>query len=111
MSGVDGYNPLPSDSEKEARDKEAQGESLRALIPDWVRTGRMVKGIHIDAGQTLGVQHGLKRKPEGWILVAPRDQQQAGVVYTLIELGRDVAKLTLTNTGNTDTIYFDIWVW
>ncbi len=111
MSGVDGYNALPSDSEKEARDKEATGEAMRTIVPDWIRTGRMVKGLKLDSGDSLGVQHGLKRKPEGWILVAPRVTQGSGSNYCLVETMRDQAKLSLSNTGDVGLTYFDLWVW
>lgn len=111
MSGVDGYNALPSDTEKEARDKEATGEALRSVVPDWVRTGKMVKGLKLDSGNSLAIQHGLKRNPEGWILVAPRVAQGSGSNYCIVETMRDSAKLALSNTGTVGLTYFDLWVW
>ncbi len=114
MSGVDGYNPLPSDSQKEARDKDRTGEALRATVPDWIRGGSMLKDLKATVGSTLKVPHGLKRKPSGWLLVRPRLTGAVGSASndrSLLEVSSDASSLTLQCLGGGGTLTFDLWVW
>lgn len=112
MSGVDGHNPLPADTAKEARDKDLQGEALRTVVPDWIRTGKMVKGIRLDPAEVQSVTHGLKRVPQGWCLMGVRaDSAAPNANYNISETTRDASKLTLANNGSAVTVRFDLWVW
>jgi hypothetical protein len=112
VSGVDGYEPLPSDSEKEARDKDLNGEALRRLIPDWVRSGRMLKGIHLDPAEYRGVQHGLKRKPQGWVLHrVVADDGAPNANFCISESTSDAAKITFCNNGSAVGVTIDVWVY
>lgn len=108
---VDGYNPLPSSSEKELRDKDAQGEALRTVVPDWIRTGRWIKGVRLAPGASIAVQHGLKRAPQGWMLSGIRaDAGAPNGNANIVESTRDASKITLNNNGSAVTVIFDLWV-
>jgi hypothetical protein len=116
VSGVDGYEPLPSNTEEENRDKDRTGEALRTLIPDWIRTGRMVKGQYLNPGQTKSIQHGLKRAPQGWLVMSLKFHTSGGSPPAsgsmLIEMNRDASKLTLYHNSDGGGPYtFDLWVW
>jgi hypothetical protein len=111
VSGVDGHNPLPADTEKEARDKDLQGEALRTVVPDWIRGGVMVRDQKMGSEETLSVQHGLKRAPQGWVLMNVRSRDgAANQVFSICEISRDPAKIVLTS-GLDTSVRFDIWVW
>jgi hypothetical protein len=121
VSGVDGYEPLPSKTEEEARDKDQTSEALKRLIPDWIRTGRMVTGSSGSkggtggtVGNTMKVTHGLKRKPAGWIVVRPRLIDAVGTPANdpqVVEVACDVSTITLFVQGGGGRMAFDLWVW
>lgn len=114
MSGTDGFNPLPPKDERESRDKELTAEALKRLIPDWVRTGVMIKDVIIEPpdGTTKRVQHGLKRQPVGWLLVSPRPPSAGGGVteYSICEVSKDSSAITFRFFGG-NPVKFDVWIW
>ena len=112
MSGVDGYNALPSDSEKEARDKDRTGEAFRTIVPDWIRTGKIIAGVKLTTGQTTKVSHGLKHAVTGWMIQSVRTVTSPNDNVFPIEIARDSSSITFRGgTGGSGTIKFDIWVW
>lgn len=110
---VDGYDPLPSDTAKERHDKERTGEAFRTL-PDWIRQGKMLTNQKATVGSTVTLQHGLKRKPQGWILVRPRISGAVGSSGNdriVLEVSCDAGSITLQALGGGGMIVFDLWIW
>lgn len=89
------------------RRQEETSRSIKASVPEWISTGRMVTASLTDANET-SVTHGLKRSIRGWMLVSPSGTADR---VSVKQTGSDANVVKLQNVGATGALGFSLWVW
>jgi hypothetical protein len=91
-------------------------ENFERNTPDWVRDGRYIGTkdgdtketmVTFDGGTAITLQHGLKRKPKGWMI-----HKATGSPYSINEVKSDDQEIRLINNyGGAGTLVCQVWIW
>ncbi len=81
-------------------------QGVRASVPPWVRTGKMLTGLSIEASSSRSIRVGIGRPLQGWAVL-----NQRGSGYTPYASSSQGDVLVLNNADATNKVQFDLWVW